>query len=677
VIAKAAYAYDRGITGKGVTIAVLDTGINRTTPEFAGRVSSDSTGFEQTIARCGTCAPETVAPFAVDDRFGHGTEVASIAAAARDGAGVQGVAPGATILALKISGPDLSNVTAGGTTPIPESANANVGLIAPALRYAVAKGAFVSVLSLNGVATGQIATDQKAAMDEVRRADRLLVESVSNSTGEDSFSGQIAENLVGADRANKDWFLFAVGVDRNGAPRTQNGNAGPLADRMIAAGGNGVQGLDKDGNVTTLAGNSFAAPAVAGAAALLKQYWPQLGGKAIASILLETATDAGAPGVDQVFGVGILNVEKAMQAQAPAASFAAAEVVLARFSSLSLSAPFGGSAGATALGKSVGEMTVRDRYGRDYAMRGRASMTGRGSALLAGAMLAPLDAPWLASPTDRRLGLVTDTVAGPWRASASGRPAVMSFSPAAGQMVSIAANTAVGQGRGIAGSPLRAITSAPVGTSSSWSGYGWSAGFSSGRSRDGRASLSQADFATPWGVGFSLTDLREDGQALGLRGGADIGIRGGRTTLGSLSLVRRVAGVTFSARATAGSTRVEGGSELLRFSGPLVSTAFSFEGARPMFGGIGSIGVSSPLRVERARASLLTPVAYDLMSGALVTERRTFDLSPYAREMDLELAWSAALSASSSVRFGVAQAFDAGHVAGARDTAGYITVVLR
>ena len=50
MIAKAAYAYDRGITGKGVTIAVLDTGINRSTPEFAGRISADSTGFEQRIA---------------------------------------------------------------------------------------------------------------------------------------------------------------------------------------------------------------------------------------------------------------------------------------------------------------------------------------------------------------------------------------------------------------------------------------------------------------------------------------------------------------------------------------------------------------------------------------------------------------------------------------------------
>lgn len=121
----------------------------------------------------------------------------------------------------------------------------------------------------------------------------------------------------------------------------------------------------------TVNGNSFAAPAIAGAAALLKQHWPKLGGREISRILLETATDLGAPGVDQVFGVGLLDVERAMRAQAPAASLVAADLVLTRFSSLTTSAPFGGSAAATALTGRVAGMTVVDRYGRDYAMNGR------------------------------------------------------------------------------------------------------------------------------------------------------------------------------------------------------------------------------------------------------------------------------------------------------------------
>jgi len=168
----------------------------------------------------------------------------------------QGVAPGATILALKVSGPNLEGVTQT-SGPVPEGESANTALIAPAIRYAVDKGTFAISMSLNGFASGQIAAEQRAAMDEVRKADRLFIESVSNATGEDSFTGQIAENLVGTDRANSDWFLFAIGVDRNGTPRAANGNAGPLADRMIAAGGNSVQTVDKDGAIVTETGNSL------------------------------------------------------------------------------------------------------------------------------------------------------------------------------------------------------------------------------------------------------------------------------------------------------------------------------------------------------------------------------------------------------------------------------------
>ncbi|MFN3774798.1 S8 family serine peptidase [Sphingomonas parapaucimobilis] len=682
VSAKAAYAYDRGITGKGVTIAIIDSGIARSSPEFAGRISPDSTGFEQRIARCATCPGETVPPFAIDDNDGHGSKVASIAAAARNGTGMQGLAPDATILALKVTGPDLDGVTAGSTTPIREGTQPNAGLIAPALREAVAKGAFVTVMSLNGFGGGQVATEQRAAMDGLRAADRLLVESVSNETAKDSFAGQFAEALVGSDRANADWFLFAIGVDANGNPRSANGNAGVLADRMIAAVGVNVQAVDKDGSVTTVTGNSFAAPAVGGAAALLKQYWPQLGGKAIARILLDTATDMGTPGVDPIYGAGLLNVEKAMQAQAPASSFAAAQAVLARYSSLDVSAPFGGSATASMIATAAGSMTVFDRYGRDFAMTGTTGIRARSSGLLAGGMTGSIDPlpvrRWSAS--EARLGFAGQDVVGPWQGATANRPAVASFSPAAGQTVTVGANTAVdGSGLSLTGSPLRGVVGQPRGLWSSWSGGGWSASFSSGSSRDRSANLRGVAFATPLGIGLEVTDLTEYGRVLGFGGGvAASGLRGGRTTLATLVANRTVAGVSLTARATTGTSSVDSGSDgPIRFEGRIVSTAFAVEGARPLLGGLATLGLSSPLRVERARASLMVPVAYDLMSGALTEERRTFDLSPTARELDLELGWSTALASSSTLRVGVAQAFDAGHVRGASDVAAFFNLVVR
>lgn len=672
VSAGAAYAYDRQITGRGVTIAILDTGIDASGREFAGRISPDSTSFDQRIARCATCEAETIR-FGVEDVNGHGTKVAGIAAAARDGMGIQGVAPDATILALKISGADLRNVspTSG---PVPEGTDASAALIAPAIRYAVEKGAFVINLSVNGFAGGSIATDQRAAMGSVRNADRLLVQSVSNFTDEEGFTGKLTQNLLGADMADRDWFLFAIGVDRNGLPRTANGNAGPLADRMIAAAGNGVRTVDQSGGIVTETGNSFAAPAVAGAAALLKQYWPQLGGKLISRILLDTATDAGAPGVDAVFGAGILNVEKAMRAQAPASSFVAAQAVLARYSSLTVPAPFGGGA---ALGSKVASMTVLDRYGRDFRMTGPSGIRTRGSGLLAGGMFAPVDPPWVsASVTETRLGFAS-SVPDHVRGRGFARPAMALFSPAPGQSVVLGANVAIGQVGGMAGSPLRGVASAPVGMSSSWTGGGWLAGFASGSSRDARTALRTVSFSTPSGVGLEMSDLVERGRVLGMAAGADIGLGGARTTMASLTVRRTLAGVPVSARVTAAVTRIDGGSDMLRFSGPVSSSAFAVEGAQPLFGGTATLGLSSPLRVERARATLLVPVSYDLVSGVLTTATSTVDLAARARETDLELGWSTALSRESSLRLGIARAFDAGHVAGATDTAGFLTLSLR
>lgn len=63
------------------------------------------------------------------------------------------------------------------------------------------------------------------------------------------------------------------------------------------------------------AGTSFAAPRVAGAAALLRHKFPNLNGSALKQILLQTATDMGTPGVDATYGYGKLNIPNAMSPQ--------------------------------------------------------------------------------------------------------------------------------------------------------------------------------------------------------------------------------------------------------------------------------------------------------------------------------------------------------------------------
>jgi hypothetical protein len=60
------------------------------------------------------------------------------------------------------------------------------------------------------------------------------------------------------------------------------------------------------------AGTSYAAPRVTGAAALVKQKFPNLTSAQIKQVLLQTATDIGAPGVDEIYGYGKLNIAGTM-----------------------------------------------------------------------------------------------------------------------------------------------------------------------------------------------------------------------------------------------------------------------------------------------------------------------------------------------------------------------------
>lgn len=105
-------AVNRNLTGKGVVVGVVDSGLDRIangTPhsEFIGRVDNRSTSlFHWYDPNLAVAAGDVAAGFnrpanASSDGNGHGTHVAGIIAAARDGNGMQGVASGATILALQ------------------------------------------------------------------------------------------------------------------------------------------------------------------------------------------------------------------------------------------------------------------------------------------------------------------------------------------------------------------------------------------------------------------------------------------------------------------------------------------------------------------------------------------------------------------------------------------------
>jgi serine protease AprX len=113
-VVKADAAWKRGITGRGVTVAVLDTGVASGLPDLAGRlvqVRNDLTGRTEP---CKNLSGE----LDCNDRYGHGTFIAGLVAGngASSGGKWKGVAPDASILSVKAAGADgaadVSNILA-------------------------------------------------------------------------------------------------------------------------------------------------------------------------------------------------------------------------------------------------------------------------------------------------------------------------------------------------------------------------------------------------------------------------------------------------------------------------------------------------------------------------------------------------------------------------------------
>ncbi len=92
--------------------------------------------------------------------------------------------------------------------------------------------------------------------------------------------------------------------------------SGLLMNRFLVAPGELLLVSDGKGGTTRMSGTSFAAPLVSGAIALIQDRWPWLKAypKDVAKIILESAQDLGAPGVDAVFGHGLLDIQAAQSA---------------------------------------------------------------------------------------------------------------------------------------------------------------------------------------------------------------------------------------------------------------------------------------------------------------------------------------------------------------------------
>lgn len=260
---EAPLAWQQGYTGRGVNIAVLDTGIERNHPDLIDNIkggvnftSSDRNDW--------------------NDREGHGTHVAGIIGAVNNNFGTVGIAHEANLYGVKVLGDDgsgsLFDVIAG-------------------IDWAISNGMNIINLSL-GTDTQSLALQQ---MVDAAYNQGILVVAAAGNTGSGNDTIQYPAKYHS---------VIAVGAINQNNQRASFSSTGPAVE--VVAPGQSILSTYIGNSYATLNGTSMAAPYVAGNLALKLQAYPDLSHTELRQKLQENAIDLGEPGRDQLFGYGLI-----------------------------------------------------------------------------------------------------------------------------------------------------------------------------------------------------------------------------------------------------------------------------------------------------------------------------------------------------------------------------------
>lgn len=278
-------AYNDGLSGAGVTVALIDTGVDLDHPDLNNNLHPASRGIS------------TATFSGADDRDaqGHGTAVAGVIAAERNGIGSHGVAFNASLLAINATRPG----------DCPGDCNFAQSDLAAALDYAVIQGARVINMSLGGSPPGATLT---GAMERAVNAGAVIVIAAGNDQA--AAPSELAQ-VAGAPWA-QGRILIVGATDQANALAGFSNQAGAYKNVYLVAPGVAIRTTGVGGGQVIASGTSFSTPHAAGALALLAQKFPNLSAAELAEILLLSATDLGAAGVDDVYGYGLINLARAI-----------------------------------------------------------------------------------------------------------------------------------------------------------------------------------------------------------------------------------------------------------------------------------------------------------------------------------------------------------------------------
>ncbi len=369
----AQYAYAQGFTGKGIVIAVVDSGLDIDHPEFASRISAKLRNFSA------LSGPYDVSDLEPDgDIAGHGTHVTGLAGAGRNGFGLHGVAYNATLLPLRAidgytanapfnavlyaaeNGAQVLNGSYGPVTAekyiqddsgrwVPNPTWQLLPTSTPALfnseaTYEVLMEAADADVVLV-YAAGNEYQDQPNAAALPSGAGLLPLITPSNTASglykfvDDSLELNVQDpstwtyiapsdarvaSLDFSDLRGK--LIVVVSADREGEIASYSNRCGAAAAWCITAPGGDffdTSNYTSDesqlwstypySTYKNMAGTSMASPVVAGSAAVLREAFPYMTAEQIIEVILTTANSSGIYANQNIYGRGFLDLRTAIQ----------------------------------------------------------------------------------------------------------------------------------------------------------------------------------------------------------------------------------------------------------------------------------------------------------------------------------------------------------------------------
>ncbi len=653
-------AYNAGASGSGVVAAVIDSGIDANSAEFAGRILSASA--------------DLAASRGIQDEGGHGTAVSSVLLGAKDDVGAHGVAFNAQLLVARTDSiGSCANATA------EDSCSHNDNAIARGVDLAVANRARVINISLGGSPAN---STLRAAIGRATANGVIIVISAGNDGVEDPAAAVNPDLFaqVANDPLARNLVIIAGALDASNAALAGFSNrAGNGATHYLGALGSRVRGIDENGGAFLFSGTSFSAPVISGAVALLAGAFPNLTGAQIVDLLFRTANDLGTSGIDGEFGNGALNLARAFAPQG-ATSLAGSAIPVSLTATGTTSAPIG-DAGKTGL-----STIVLDSFGRAYeteigGARGSAPIAPRlaqglgvgtrSVSFQTGRIAASLSIAQASSDSAAERLLLTGQQTGRARALA-------------GQIIAqLGERTSVAFGISQSGLALAkdyresAAKSFLIGRSATrdWgfdaraksglalghrlAGVDWSLAGETGavsnfdrtprlRATDERYGYAAFSFGAarrfgPLSLSGHATWLRENDTLLGSKLADVFGANGADSLFADANIALTPArDWQISAAWRQGWTRL-GAAGARQGIDRLQTSAWSFDVARDnLFAGSDSFAlrIAQPLRISNGGLNLTLPTGYDYASGTALFGVQRLNLAPDGRELDIEAVYA-------------------------------------